>query len=683
MHSEDRAGEETELCLRKDSSVSFSSVLPHNAFFVDASLSTWLTFFKGLFLPVDISRVENEIVSLWDPVGLRAMVTLSVRSGLDLFLQAQKIPFGGEVLMGAINIPDVPRILRSHGLVPVPVDLSFDTLQPRVEDLEAALTPRTRVLLLAHLYGSRGDISEAVAFARKHNLIVIEDCAETAMGDFYRGHPEADASFFSFGLIKTATAFGGAVARVGNSEVLRKMRALQSGYPVYPRKRYLQRLLAGLFVIWGQSRLATGALLNFNRLIGTDHKELVVRLVRGFPGASSSPEAFLSKYRFRPCGPLLASLRARLGGWVKKEQPLREEGEERLYRLAVRLDEEGIRVPALRATRRHFWLFPIVVPSSLSPASSNPAECQKGKTKQSRGEKGTEETPLSLTDAQKLLGRVGVDAYRGATQLGLVEPPATGAFIRPEQAAAFMDRALYIPLHPHMSSKEMLSCARRVVAALQQTEHQEESKLRKPGNGTLRKKEAPSSNQTPSAEALTEPEENKATENRKEASLRGSRPFSSLAMSLAVGSPVPSASVSIGGEKVNFADVLKGKKAIVFAVPGAFTPTCSEKHLPGYLAYSDEFASLGVKDIYCTSTNDPFVLKAWAADRKVPDGKITMVADGNGDFAKAAGKVLDLTEKLMGVRTNRYAFIVDDGKVVWVADGEDSFAEKALEFLKK
>ena len=110
---------------------------------------------------------------------------------------------------------------------------------------------------------------------------------------------------------------------------------------------------------------------------------------------------------------------------------------------------------------------------------------------------------------------------------------------------------------------------------------------------------------------------------------------------------------SIGPNPVDVTKATEGKTIALFALPGAFTPTCSAKHVPGY----------GVDEIWCVSVNDAFVMGAWARDQKTGT-KVRMLGDGSGDFSKATGLTLDLTTRGMGVRSNRYSMLVKDGKVV-------------------
>ena len=119
---------------------------------------------------------------------------------------------------------------------------------------------------------------------------------------------------------------------------------------------------------------------------------------------------------------------------------------------------------------------------------------------------------------------------------------------------------------------------------------------------------------------------------------------------------------SIGPNEVNVAKASAGKTIALFALPGAFTPTCSAKHVPGYLQNYSELKSAGVDEIWCVSVNDAFVMGAWARDQKT-EGKVRMLADGDATFTKACGLTLDLTGKGMGLRSSRYSMLVKDGKV--------------------
>ena len=145
-------------------------------------------------------------------------------------------------------------------------------------------------------------------------------------------------------------------------------------------------------------------------------------------------------------------------------------------------------------------------------------------------------------------------------------------------------------------------------------------------------------------------------------------------MTIKAGDAIPSATLNVlrdGVQSVDSREVFAGKKMVLFAVPGAFTPTCSVKHLPGFVERLAEFRDRGV-EVACVSVNDAFVMDAWAKSQEVPDG-ITMLADGNGAFTRALGLEMDATGFGMGLRSKRYALYAEDGVVrhLWVeAPGE-------------
>ena len=137
-------------------------------------------------------------------------------------------------------------------------------------------------------------------------------------------------------------------------------------------------------------------------------------------------------------------------------------------------------------------------------------------------------------------------------------------------------------------------------------------------------------------------------------------------MTIKVGDKIPSVSLATmgaeGPKPVATDEFFKGRKVVVFGLPGAFTPTCSKQHLPGFVRNAEALRKKGVDAIACVSVNDVFVMDAWGKDLKVGD-KVAMLADGSADFAKATGLQLDLTGRGMGMRSQRYSMVVDNGVV--------------------
>lgn len=158
-------------------------------------------------------------------------------------------------------------------------------------------------------------------------------------------------------------------------------------------------------------------------------------------------------------------------------------------------------------------------------------------------------------------------------------------------------------------------------------------------------------------------------------------------MTIKTGDCIPAATLDVlkdGVQPISTREIFNGKNVVLFCVPGAFTPTCSAKHLPGYVAHFDEFRQRGV-DVACLAVNDAFVMDAWAKTQHVPDG-LMMLADGNGAFVQALGLEMDATRFGMGLRGKRFALYAEDGVVKQLhveAPGEFkvSSAEAMLEAL--
>ena len=166
---------------------------------------------------------------------------------------------------------------------------------------------------------------------------------------------------------------------------------------------------------------------------------------------------------------------------------------------------------------------------------------------------------------------------------------------------------------------------------------------------------------------------------------------------IAVGQRVPDATLyeffetetggcALGPNAFPVADLVKGKKIVVFGLPGAFTPTCSAKHVPGFVKLNDQLRAAGVDEVWCHSVNDAFVMGAWGREQNT-EGKVRMMADGAAQWARALGLDQDLSQRGLGVRAKRYAMVIDDGVVTHLAVEEPgefkaSSAEAILEALR-
>ena len=284
------------------------------------------------------------------------MVCLSVRTGWDLWLRAAGLGEGDEVLVSAVTHPEMARIARLHGLRVVPVDLDPETLAPRTGALEAALTSQTRAVLVAHLFGGRVDLGPVAGFCAEHGLPLVEDCAQAFVGPGEVGYPEADVSMYSFGALKTATAFGGAVLRVRDGAVLMRMRAVEAAYPSQGRGEYVGRLLKGLSLLVASGPRAYGVLVSVVARLGMDLDAVLIAGTRSHPAGVSAGE-LLGRIRRRPTPPLLALLCRRLERFDPEILAARTAAGERLSNALA----PCIPKPGAGCSRRTHWLFPVTV----------------------------------------------------------------------------------------------------------------------------------------------------------------------------------------------------------------------------------------------------------------------------------------------------------------------------------
>lgn len=398
-----------------------SDIIPYTCVYIDAGVKEFIQAgFNCLKCHRNTAEIINDLKEFWTNTSNQNSVLpcLSVRTGLDLFLKVKAFPPGSEIIISAINIPDMVTVIRSHGLKVVPLDISIDTMEPKLELLPLLVSEKTVAILISHIFGKWVDMEPIVAFAKSHNLVVIEDCAEGFCGFERFSHPLTDIGLFSFGIIKFSTAFGGAILKIKDENTYNKMEELYNRYATQNRREYLKKILKYFFVyIFLDVPSIIKPAMVLTRTFGIDHKKIVVNLLRGFP------DQMMQRIQKKPSSALLHMLRERFRSFSQSDF---ENGQVKGEYVRERLPWDTTLV-GTQATVNNYWLFPILV--------ENP------------------------DNVQKLLNAYGVDAYRGATQLNIIEPeidPTSATKLSqsdpgyPSEARYLIDHVVYLPVHKNV-----------------------------------------------------------------------------------------------------------------------------------------------------------------------------------------------------------------------------------------
>jgi len=223
------------------------------------------------------------------------LVCLSVRSGFDTLLRSLNLPVGSEVLFSELTIPDMARLTKANDLVPVGVPLDPETWFIDIKSLEDSITSRTRAIVVAHLFGRRRCLNDIAAIARRHNLLLIEDCAQAFQSPDEPGDPSAGVSMFSFGPIKTNTCLAGGILQIRSDNVAEGFANEHDQLTRQRNRTFARRLAKCLVLKCFEHRFLYGMLYRVLSLAGCDPDAFISGLARGFPG-----EDFLRRIRRRP-----------------------------------------------------------------------------------------------------------------------------------------------------------------------------------------------------------------------------------------------------------------------------------------------------------------------------------------------------------------------------------------------
>lgn len=224
------------------------------------------------------------------------LICLSVRTGFDLVLSALNFPAGSEILVTDINIPDMFKIIDGHNLKSVPLPVNKRTLNVSPAQLESAITPATRAILVTHLFGATMETDKINAIAQKHNLFIFEDCAQAYAGNTYTGNPTSDVVMFSFGLIKTNTAVRGAIIDIKNPALSADVSSRNEEYIKQKTTNFLKKLLKVVLIKFLTTKIIYTTFYSLVKAAGKDFEEVLASFTKGFPG-----DDIFKQIRYRPC----------------------------------------------------------------------------------------------------------------------------------------------------------------------------------------------------------------------------------------------------------------------------------------------------------------------------------------------------------------------------------------------
>ncbi len=393
---------------------------------LDIDFRTLLTGVLSSLWRRDRSELEESVKTAFPHSG-ELLVCLSVRSGFELLLDALALPEGSEAVVSAVTHPDMVRLLERHGVRAVPVDLDVETLEPDVDLVADAIGPKTRLILVAHLFGTRARLHELASLAHSSGLTLVEDCAQSFRGPGADSDSPADISMFSFGTIKTSTALGGAVLRIRNARLRHRMERLQGDWPTQSRSEYLVKAARCLVLDTLSRPPIYGLVFRGSALLAVELDQAIRSGVRGF-AASGNEAHYRRALRRRPSNALLAVLAHRVSSFDIARFERRVLLGERLQRSLP----HTVIHPGASAEIRTHWLFPLVA-SDVEMLRAN-------------------------------LAAAGFDATPATSAIDVVRAPPDRGDFEPSEASRMMEQLLFVPLYPEMTEQAIDRLA-EVIAA--------------------------------------------------------------------------------------------------------------------------------------------------------------------------------------------------------------------------
>jgi len=365
------------------------------------------------FALTERKKIISQIQSYWS-TPKEVLVTLCVRTSFDLLLQALRLPVGSEIMMSAVNIVHMEAIVKRHNCIPIPIDIELETLAPSLEIFKASISSRSRIFVVAHLFGAIVPLDPYIELCKSHNILLVEDCAQAFDGLRYLGHLDTDISLFSFGPIKSCTALGGSITIVQEPNLAQKMREIEQTYSTKSSLWFFKRVLKYLCLKSLSTPTIFGILVACLDLLKVDPNSFISALTRGFGKGDIQ-----TQLRYRPPNGMLRLLQNRLehldSTYYDRRSQIAHDFFDLLKNRDVRLGKG--------AMQHSYWLVPLI--------TKNPEILM-----------------------QKL--RIeGFDSTTGTTSLKSLGDASTSA-------SKLMNSVLYLPIYPSVPSAEVTRLAQLI-----------------------------------------------------------------------------------------------------------------------------------------------------------------------------------------------------------------------------
>ncbi|XP_071952150.1 uncharacterized protein [Antedon mediterranea] len=389
--------------------------VPYSCLYIDSTYSDFIEVLRSYFKKPKQASNRKQLISsinkVWSPDENKnpVLVSLSFKTALDLFLRIQKYPPASEIILTAINIPDVVQILSHHGIKVVPIDIHKETMAPNIEHLDQLLTEKTVALIATHLFGRSFDMSAVIERAKSHGIHVLEDRSQSFNGLQDVGDPESDLTFFSFDVTQQNTTFGGAVIKVKDRLLYNKMLKLYDSYPLQKEHTYVADVFKFSVI---SVVLNNPVLTNFGttlfRFFKRDMRKLFNQLL-----TAPSTSGLIRGLRFQPSNTLLYMMEKQFTCF---DEDMFKRGRESGEYVSDRLPQVAEKI-GMMAKHKGYWLFPIIVEDA--------------------------------EEVTKRLNNLGIDASREVAHLQLIknDDVETSADDSLDVSKYILEYVVYLPVH--------------------------------------------------------------------------------------------------------------------------------------------------------------------------------------------------------------------------------------------